>query len=72
VFVLRIRRPEAARPFRTPIYPFVPAVFVMFYVGLLVSMAVANPRESAAGLAFVSVGVAVAVALGRTSLRGRS
>jgi APA family basic amino acid/polyamine antiporter len=28
VFVLRIRRPGAARPFRVPGYPVVPAVFV--------------------------------------------
>jgi APA family basic amino acid/polyamine antiporter len=29
VFVLRIRRPELERPFRTPLYPFVPAVFLL-------------------------------------------
>jgi amino acid transporter len=29
VFVLRKRQPDAPRPFRTPLYPFVPLVFVM-------------------------------------------
>jgi APA family basic amino acid/polyamine antiporter len=63
VFVLRAKRPEAARPYRVPLYPFVPAAFVAFYVWLLGMMAIANPREAVAGLVFVAVGMAVAVVL---------
>lgn len=59
VFVLRVKRADAPRPYRTPFYPAVPAAFVAFYVWLLAMMAVANPREAAAGLAFVAVGFAV-------------
>jgi APA family basic amino acid/polyamine antiporter len=63
VFVLRVKRPDAVRPYRTPLYPYVPAAFVAFYVWLLAMMAVANPREAVAGLSFVAVGMAVALLL---------
>jgi APA family basic amino acid/polyamine antiporter len=59
VFVLRVRRSEAPRPFRVPGYPFVPAVFVavsgwMFWSVLTFSdMAV----EALMGLAIVATGV---------------
>lgn len=59
VFVLRFKRPDAVRPYRTPLYPAVPGAFVAFYVWLLAMMAVANPREAAVGLAFVAAGFAV-------------
>lgn len=66
VFVLRRKRRDVSRPYRTPWYPVVPAVFVLFYIWLLGMMAVANPREAGAGLAFVGVGIVVGIALGRT------
>jgi APA family basic amino acid/polyamine antiporter len=65
VFVLRVKRPDAVRPYRTPFYPYVPAAFVAFYLWLLAMMAVANPREAVAGLSFVAVGLAVALLLNR-------
>ncbi len=69
VFALRYQRPAIARPYRIPLYPAVPAIFVLFYVWLLAMMAIANPREAVAGLAFVGVGLAVGIALGRKSKR---
>jgi basic amino acid/polyamine antiporter, APA family len=65
VFVLRVKLPDAARPYRTPLYPYVPAAFVAFYVWLLAMMAVANPREAVAGLSFVAVGLVAALLLNR-------
>jgi APA family basic amino acid/polyamine antiporter len=59
VFVLRVRMPDAPRPFRVPGYPFVPAVFVavsgwMFWSVLTFS----DVRlEALAGLAIVVTGV---------------
>ena len=38
VFVLRVRRPDAPRPFRVPGYPFVPALFVAVSVWVLWSV----------------------------------
>ena len=43
VFMLRRRRPDAERPYRTWGYPWVPAVFLAFYVFLLGSMFMARP-----------------------------
>ncbi len=58
VFVFRVREPEAPRPYRTWGYPAVPLAFAGFYVFLLVSMFVANPLESVAGLTLIVAGVA--------------
>jgi amino acid transporter len=37
VFVFRIRQPQADRPFRTPLYPVVPLVFVLSCVYMIYS-----------------------------------
>lgn len=52
VLVLRIRRPDAARPYRTLGYPVVPLVFVLCAAGLLVSAFIELPVIS-----FVNLGV---------------
>ena len=41
LFPLRVRAPEA--PFKVPLYPVVPAVFILVYVALLVGTAKAQP-----------------------------
>ncbi len=68
VFVLRYRRPDVARPYRTWGYPVVPAVFLAFYLFFLVNMFCAQPFESSAGLGFIALGLvlyAIAVWRGR-------
>lgn len=65
VFVLRIRRPEAPRPYRTWGYPLVPAIFVVAYVVLLVSMFAAAPAECSLGLLLVAAGMVVYAVFGR-------
>jgi APA family basic amino acid/polyamine antiporter len=57
VIVLRRRRPEMPRPYRTFGYPLVPAVFVASALGLVLSTLYNSPRESAIGLGFVLAGV---------------
>jgi basic amino acid/polyamine antiporter, APA family len=37
VFVFRLRQPEADRPFRTPLYPVVPLVFMLSCVYMIYS-----------------------------------
>jgi APA family basic amino acid/polyamine antiporter len=63
VFVLRIRRPDAPRPYRALGYPVLPAIFVVAYIALLVLMFVASPRESLAGFSLIGVGAAVYAAM---------
>jgi APA family basic amino acid/polyamine antiporter len=57
VFVLRVRRPDALRPFRVPGYPFVPALFVVVNAWVLWSVLQYKPLAAAFGLAIVATGV---------------
>jgi basic amino acid/polyamine antiporter, APA family len=57
VFVLRATRPAAPRPYRTWGYPLVPAVFLLFYLFLLVNLFLSRPVESGVGLGFIALGL---------------
>jgi basic amino acid/polyamine antiporter, APA family len=57
VIVLRFKRPEMERPYRTLGYPFVPILFVLAIAGLVVSTLYRSPRESLMGIGLVSLGV---------------
>jgi APA family basic amino acid/polyamine antiporter len=56
VFVLRRRRPNVARPYRTWGYPITPAVFIIFYGLFLAGLLQAAFLTSVAGLALLAVG----------------
>jgi basic amino acid/polyamine antiporter, APA family len=57
VFILRVRRPEAPRPFRVPGYPWAPALFVVVSGWVLWSIVARGAREAFIGLAIVASGV---------------
>jgi APA family basic amino acid/polyamine antiporter len=57
VFVLRVRLPDAPRPFRVPGYPWAPALFVMVSGWVLWSIVARGAREALIGLAIVASGV---------------
>ncbi|MBI3720909.1 MAG: amino acid permease, partial [Fimbriimonas ginsengisoli] len=57
VIVLRFKRPDLHRPYRTVGYPFVPVVFVLGIACLVVSTLVKSPRESLLGLGLISLGL---------------
>jgi APA family basic amino acid/polyamine antiporter len=59
LFVLRRTQPDADRPYRVWGYPFVPALFVLVTVYLLVNTLVATPGRAAAGLALILSGLPV-------------
>lgn len=59
VIVLRRKRPELARPYRVAGYPYVPAVFVIVSVLLIVNTVWTMPVETAIGLALIALGVPV-------------
>ena len=54
VFVLRVRRPDAPRPYRTWGYPFTPLLFVLGSMYLLYDMLHQSPAESLAGLGIIA------------------
>ncbi len=57
VFVLRVRAPDAPRPYRAFGYPVVPAVFIVFCVALIIITLMARPREALIGLGLMASGV---------------
>lgn len=57
IFVLRARRPDARRPYRTLGYPLVPAVYVLGSFALVWNTLAERPTESIAGLGLVALGL---------------
>jgi basic amino acid/polyamine antiporter, APA family len=57
VFILRVKEPNAERPYRVWGYPFVPAIFILFCIGLVVNTIISQPREAGIGLALILSGV---------------
>jgi len=57
VFVLRRKRPDLVRPYRTVGYPVVPVLFILVAAFLLMSTFQTRPRESLMGLFLMALGV---------------
>jgi APA family basic amino acid/polyamine antiporter len=57
VIVLRRKRPDMPRPYRTFGYPLIPVVFVLSALGLVISTLFHSPRESLKGLTLVLIGL---------------
>ncbi len=57
VFVLRRRRPDAPRPYRTLGYPWVPAVFLLVSGWLVVNTLGERPVESVTGIVLILAGL---------------
>lgn len=59
VFILRRKMPNAHRPYKVWGYPFVPAIFILFCIGLFFNTIVARPREAAIGMILILAGIPV-------------
>ncbi len=59
VYVLRRRRPELSRPFRTPGYPVVPAVYLFGTAILTAAVIYERPIVSSISLLTIALGVPV-------------
>jgi basic amino acid/polyamine antiporter, APA family len=57
VGVLRLRRPDAARPFRVPAFPIVPLLFVGVNIWVLWCVLASGAHEALWGLAIVASGL---------------
>lgn len=59
VFVLRKKRPDAHRSYKTFGYPVVPVVFIILAILLLINTVWTSPKESLIGLGFILSGIPV-------------
>lgn len=57
IFVYRRKVPAADRPYRVPGYPWTPALFILTAAALVANTIVATPRDTAAGLGIVLLGL---------------
>jgi APA family basic amino acid/polyamine antiporter len=57
VIVLRKKRPDLPRPYRTAGYPFVPVLFVLVAIALVLSTLMDSPRESLMGIGLILLGL---------------
>jgi APA family basic amino acid/polyamine antiporter len=57
IFVLRARRPDVPRPYRTLGYPVVPALYVLGSFALVWNTLMERPTASIAGLGLVAMGL---------------
>ena len=56
VIALRIKRPEAKRPFKVPGYPLTPALFVVAAAAIVGNTIWSQPGQAAIGLGVVLLG----------------
>jgi len=59
VFILRKRMPDAHRPYKVWGYPYVPAIFIIFCIGLFFNTIITRPREAAIGMILILSGIPV-------------
>jgi APA family basic amino acid/polyamine antiporter len=59
VFILRRRMPDVHRPYKVWGYPVVPAIFILFCIGLFFNTIITRPREAAIGLILIFAGIPV-------------
>jgi amino acid transporter len=59
VFVLRTRRPDVERPYRTLWYPVTPIIFLLASVGMVVNALIANPSGNGVTFGIILAGVPV-------------
>jgi APA family basic amino acid/polyamine antiporter len=69
VFVMRLRRPQAPRPYRAWGYPWMPAAYIAAALVLMADLLVVKPRYTWGGLLIVLSGVPVYLYLHRRGIR---
>jgi APA family basic amino acid/polyamine antiporter len=57
LFTLRRKYPDMPRPYKAWGYPWVPALFILASVGILLNTLVQQPMESLSGLVLIAVGL---------------
>jgi APA family basic amino acid/polyamine antiporter len=72
VVVLRYNRPDAERPYRTPGYPVIPAIYVVGASAVVLCLFIDRPATTWPGLALVIAGLPVYWVVRRAGARNIS
>jgi basic amino acid/polyamine antiporter, APA family len=59
LFALRVRRPDAERPVKAPLYPWLPALYGAMTLAFCINLLIQKPQYSWPGLIIVALGVPV-------------
>ena len=59
VFILRRKMPDAHRPYKVWGYPVVPAIFILFCIGLIFNTIATRPREAVIGMILILTGIPI-------------
>ena len=57
VIILRKKKPDMERPYRTPFYPWIPIIFILFAIFLTVNTILEAPRDAAIGTGLILAGL---------------
>jgi basic amino acid/polyamine antiporter, APA family len=63
VFILRRRMPDVHRPYKVWAYPVVPAIYIIFCIGLFLNTIITRPREAVLGMILILSGIPVYIFL---------
>jgi APA family basic amino acid/polyamine antiporter len=59
VVILRHKRPDLPRPYRTLAYPYVPFLYAAFYAWFLCEVYLGDPLQANIGLGLIALGIPV-------------
>ena len=57
VIILRKKKPDMDRPYKTPFYPWVPIIFILFAIFLTINTIIEAPRDAAIGTGLILAGL---------------
>ena len=57
VIILRNKKPDMERPYKTPAYPWIPIIFILFAIFLTINTIMEAPRDAAIGAGIILVGL---------------
>ena len=57
VIILRFKKPELKRPYKTPLYPWIPIIFILFAIFLTINTIMEAPRDAGIGTLLILAGV---------------
>ncbi len=57
VIILRNKKPGMERPYKTPVYPWIPIIFILFAIFLTINTIMEAPRDAAIGAGIILAGL---------------